>query len=514
MSKEIQQTLAKKIKETYENIDIIFNDIEPYTLYRINDIAEICKIINIRSSIRNYGENEKVKIKCKTKGGDQIMNYLTYDGLLKLFIKSRKETNIDFIKLFNIDIKTAHYMCIETDTLNCIKDTFNKHTMISQYKIDNYYIDLYFIDYKLAIECDENHYNIEDDKIRQSNIESKLGCKFIRYKPYEKNFNIFKLLNSIYKFIYDYNLEKKEKFEEQVNKLKEEYEFKIIILEKDNKSHKDTILEQSLEIQEMKELIEKQKETIQNIKVEQESSYQNPLLPEDDLTQKFTEFINKMCIVREDVEESSTNMEGQYRIWCKTKPKKEIFHAFKNYLDTRFKPKRLSNQTKNQVVHGYVGVKLKDIEYKKTSLNNDVETFAFQVCKFSPSGKILTSTLLTEYQKWKKSLNKDSNENDLKEVKEYFNCCEHVIKAQIWLDNNSSEGYYGILLKWEEDKHKNTSSTGKKVNKIEILTNQIIGSWETIAKAADYENISRAKMSRSIKAKTIFNNDYYYSGTQ
>jgi hypothetical protein len=302
----------------------------------------------------------------------------------------------------------------------------------------------------------------------------------------------------------------KEKFEEQVNKLKEEYEFKIIVLEEDNKSHKDTLFEQSLEIQEMKELIEKQKETINNIKVEQESSYQNSLLPEDDLTQKFTEFINKMCIVREDVEESSTNMEGQYRIWSKTKPKKEIFHAFKNYLDTRFKPKRLSNQTKNQVVHGYVGVKLKDIEYKKTSLNNDVETFAFQVCKFSPSGKILTSTLLTEYQKWKKSVNKETTEDDIKNIKEYFNCCEYVIKAQIWLDNNSSEGYYGILLKCEEDKHKNTSSTGKKVNKIEIITNQIIGSWETIAKAADYENISAAKMSRSIKAKTIFNNDYYY----
>jgi len=34
--------------------------------------------------------------------------------------------------------------------------------------------------------------------------------------------------------------------------------------------------------------------------------------------------------------------------------------------------------------------------------------------------------------------------------------------------------------------------------------------WDTIAKAAEDENISAAKMSRSIKNKIIFNNDYYY----
>lgn len=48
------------------------------------------------------------------------------------------------------------------------------------------------------------------------------------------------------------------------------------------------------------------------------------------------------------------------------------------------------------------GVKLKEIEYKKQFINNDVETFIFQVCKFSPNGKILNYTLLNEYHKWKK----------------------------------------------------------------------------------------------------------------
>jgi FtsZ-binding cell division protein ZapB len=156
-------------------------------------------------------------------------------------------------------------------------------------------------------------------------------------------------------------------------------------------THVNTIAKQTLEINELKEIIELQKAAIELAKQEDQSVYTNSLLPEDENTKKFAEFIDKMCIVRPDVEEASTVMEGQFRIWSKTKPKKETFHALKNYLDTRFKPARLSNQNKDQMVHGYIGVKLKNITYQKKLVNNDVETFLFQVCKFSPCGKILAS---------------------------------------------------------------------------------------------------------------------------
>jgi hypothetical protein len=278
------------------------------------------------------------------------------------------------------------------------------------------------------------------------------------------------------------------------------------------RNNNETILKQTLEINELKDKFEKQKQVLDIIESENQSVYQNPLIPENEYTNKFNEFIDKMCIVRSDVEESSVNMEGLYRIWSKVKPKKEIFHALKTYLDIRFKPSRLSNQNKDQLVHGYIGVKLKSIDYKKKCVNNDVETFLFQVCKFSPSGKILNSTLVDEYQRWKKSLNKDclNREFDMKELKDYLNSCEYVLKATVWSDKGSNEGYYGISLKIDEYKHKTTSSTGKKVEKIEVNTGLILGTWETIAKAAEAENISAAKMSRSLKNKIIYNNDYYY----
>uniref|UniRef100_A0A6C0FAT8 MSV199 domain-containing protein n=1 Tax=viral metagenome TaxID=1070528 RepID=A0A6C0FAT8_9ZZZZ len=341
--------------------------------------------------------------------------------------------------------------------------------------------------------------------IRTIEVNGKKKTEIIAYDS--TNFTIEKLSQYIKDVIHSktYSIDNFNR----IMKENEDLQDKMRELNKIVEQNKEIITKQQVEINEMKETIEKQTSLINVTKQETISVYHNAILPEDEFTSKFVEFINTMCIVRPDVEESSTNMEGQFRIWCKTKPKKEVFHALKNYLDTRFKPARISNQNKNQIVHGYIGVKLKSIEYKKKLANSDVETFLFQVCTFSPNGKILNSTLLNEYQRWKKSVNKECNENDMKDLKEYLNSCEYALKAVVWTDYGSNEGYYGLLLKCDEYKHKNMSSNGKKVTKIAVSTGEVIGAWDTIAKAAQAENMSSTKMSIIIKNKKIINNYYY-----
>jgi hypothetical protein len=269
-----------------------------------------------------------------------------------------------------------------------------------------------------------------------------------------------------------------------------------------------------VELHELRETVETQQASISVAVADNQSVYQNASLPEDEQTKKFSEFVDAMCIVRPDVEESSVNMEGQFRIWSHTKPKKETFHALKNYLDTRFKPSRLTIQTKNQVVHGYIGVKLKELVYKKKHTNHPTETFLFQICGFSPCGKILNSTLLTEYQRWKKTVDLPTSDTDLKDLKDYLNDCEYAVKATVWTDRGSNEGYYGLSLRSDEPRHKTTSSTGKKVEKRTLKENFLITTWETIAKAAEAEKFSPAKMSRSIKNKVTFNDEYYYCASE
>jgi hypothetical protein len=223
------------------------------------------------------------------------------------------------------------------------------------------------------------------------------------------------------------------------------------------------------------------------------------------MTKKFQEFVSKICIVRPDVEELSVNLEGRYRLWSRVKPSKEVFHALKNYLDTRFKAKKIKIQ------HGYLGIKLKEVEYKKTKQNSNVETFIFQVCQFSDCGKILNSVLLKEYQKWKQSVNKELTDNDMKDMKEYLNSSPHALKATVWSVNESNEGYYGLSLRpdYYETKMKLNPSRGKIINKKDAKTHELLSTWESILKASLNENISAAKMSRCVKNKTIIK-DYYY----
>jgi hypothetical protein len=236
------------------------------------------------------------------------------------------------------------------------------------------------------------------------------------------------------------------------------------------------------------------------------------LITGNTIVNKFNEFIDTMCIVRFDVEESSVNMEGQLRIWLKLKPQKEIFHAFKQYLDTRFKPIRFykeNNDLKMQNVHGYRGIKLKPITYTKRFVGDAVETFLFEMCEFSSSGKVFNSCLLNEYKMWNNKLNKETTEENIKAVKEYLNSCDYVIKSVIWSDGESNEGYYGISLKTKVYTKKFTGVSGKKVEKIELATGYVLQTWDSILKAAQAEKLTTAKMSRSIKDATVFI-DYFY----
>uniref|UniRef100_A0A6C0I4N8 Uncharacterized protein n=1 Tax=viral metagenome TaxID=1070528 RepID=A0A6C0I4N8_9ZZZZ len=291
------------------------------------------------------------------------------------------------------------------------------------------------------------------------------------------------------------------------------------MLEAENSDLQKTAAKQALELNELRELVAKQKQELEVVAAGHQSVYENVLLPEDELTQKFNEFIKVACIVRPDVEESSVSMEGRFRLWCQTKPTKETFHALKNYLDVRFKAKRIRG------VHGYLGVKLKTVEYKKMpasdisslSLSLNVETFLFERCQFSDCGKILNSVLLKEYHKWKQSVGLPLTDADMKDLKAYLNASPHALKATVWTEQGNNEGYYGISLREDYYAITNTSptcaTTGKKVEKREATTHQLLGSWPTIAKAALAEGVCAAKMSRYVKAKTVVADYYYSQGT-
>ena len=90
----------------------------------------------------------------------------------------------------------------EQTVINLIKNAFEGENMQTKYTVLNYRTDLYFHEYKLAIEVDElghNDRNIDYEIQRQTALEKKLGCVFIRINPGVADFNICKEINKIHR---------------------------------------------------------------------------------------------------------------------------------------------------------------------------------------------------------------------------------------------------------------------------------------------------------------------------
>ena len=362
-------------------------------------------------------------------------------------------------------------------------------------------------------------------QIRTIEVAGKNKTEIIAYD--NTNFTIARLTKHVEDIIHAtmYNVENFNRLIERNKELEAENAKLVTDLE----SKKKTIHELTLANNELREKTAQQSQVIEVAAKDNASAFAHALIPEDELNQRFHEFVTKCCIVRPDVDEESVNIEGRFRLWSQTKPAKDTFHALKHYMDVRFKQVRLRG------AHCYQGVKLNTIEYKKVIANEaenpeqfSVETFIFQCCKFSDRGKILNAVLLKEYQKWKLSVGQSPNEMDIKNLKTYLNACPNALKGTVWSDQNSNEGYYGLGLseiyydlKQALIKEQGAnpiigvqlSTTGKKVEKRLVNSNQILKTWNTIAKAAESEGFSTAKMSRNVKDKTVIQ-DYYYCVAQ
>ena len=390
------------------------------------------------------------------------------------------------------------------------RKTYKNFIVIQAFKVIN----------KVEIENAIKTHSRISKQLRQINVNGFNKTEMIAYD--KESFPTDVIINLIKKIIHDktYNEKNFDLLVEENRAIKDEN----IALKEENakidkiiEEHKKETHNYLLEINELHETIDNQIKIIESINKDNESIYETAVAPSEtiiteepeknDITKKFDEFVDKMCIIDIKFVEHSVNIEGRFRLWNNRKPEKEVFHALKNYFDTRFKPKRVNG------IHCYCGVKLRLVEYKKIRVNSSVETFIFENCRFSDTGKVFESNLLTEYQKWKKSINLDASDNDFVDMKQYLRANQNVLRAVIWASNGSNTGYYGLSLRKEEESgavgQKLTSSTAKKVEKVDSTTGEVVGRWDSVAQTAAFHGVCTAKISRYIKNGIIVSNHYF-----
>lgn len=204
---EHQHECARRIKSEYPTLNIEFQQTIPYASYRASDIGCILKITNIRASIVKYNCTEKHYIVCDSDSTNNIRKhqkyvYLTHHGLEKLLFSSRSDEAIKLVGLMGIYSVRKWFPSIENDIMINIMDAFKGENAKRQYMCEKYRIDLYFIDYRIAVECDELHHmgktNKTNDEIRENALKQKLNCEFVRFNPFEPQFNVFELIGKIH----------------------------------------------------------------------------------------------------------------------------------------------------------------------------------------------------------------------------------------------------------------------------------------------------------------------------
>jgi hypothetical protein len=259
---------------------------------------------------------------------------------------------------------------------------------------------------------------------------------------------------------------------------------------------------------EIQEKIEKIVENYEPNKEIAKKTEKNPKTAEN-----FQDWMFENCIISGDAEVSGADIVGRFRITTRNE-KREVTASFRDYLNNRFKQGRLKIQDKNAVVNGYFGIKLKEID---TPFLEEVQEehkifkkFLEETCTFSPSGKEHYSQLIEEFKNW----NTFDNTLDAKEIVVFGKTLKCLYGETVWANGSSGQGFYGLTLTKNIKNARVTSSTGKKVEKRCGKTHEVLETFDTIAKAAVAEGMSPAKMSRSVKNKTVFNisgSSVYYS---
>jgi len=529
-------------------------------LFCAYSIAEILDITNIRMTIQNFDETEKVSQIFETKRGPQNVSFLTEKGLYKVLFRSRSQIAEKFqdwicevikeIRL-NGQYKLQQQLKEKEEELKIKEEEFKSKEKELQNKENELKVELDDKEKELKNKEEElNNFINESEEIKKimaipsiyiwNNDFTKLVTDlkigrsenfYSRIKKYQTQTPAHGRLESNIP-VYCRNLEEFEKaifcILQQFNTKKEGFlmnagEAKMIIMSIVN-IYNLTMLEDSTERMNKFKRISQFIDSVINNSIDislnqrtisTQSDFENDIYffpSENEIVKSIEKFIQERCLVREDVESSSTDIEGGFRIWA-GKAEKEIFHTVQKYFRLKFLPDRLKIQDKNQVINGFKGIKVNEIEYIKSDIDSDEQNFIFHSCIFSLSGKVTTKLLINEYKKWRTELKQTCTEEDIKKLIDYINdyliSQKYVISSNIWLgSDNTGRGYYGIYLKGYEVNYKK-SSTGRPVEKRDLKTDAIIATYETRAKAAASENVNPCNISRWIINKVIIK-DYYF----
>lgn len=184
-------------------------------------------------------------------------------------------------------------------------------------------------------------------------------------------------------------------------------------------------------------------------------------------------------------------------------PKKTVHDAFYKYLNENFKKVKVFDEKTNAKLASYKGIKLKLISYNKPIILEDIDNFIEDNCEINYVARVSSKQIYKSFELWKQKLDKDFiiSVDEKRRIDNGFKT--RFVPSLVFTGKQGEHGYFFVTLKDNPTfvGFKLAPSLKKKIIKINIITKQIIETFESLTAAAKSINRSPSTLSEDIKYK-------------
>lgn len=136
----------------------------------------------------------------KYPGVMNSIDYFQFSGRGQQLTPVANEETLDFLlsltnkhPLKEVVTSDKFFPRTEDQIISVLSEAFSDCEPCPQFYCFGYRVDLYLAKPRIAIECDENGhkcYGFSKESVREQKIKDALGCSFVRFDPYDADFNL------------------------------------------------------------------------------------------------------------------------------------------------------------------------------------------------------------------------------------------------------------------------------------------------------------------------------------
>jgi hypothetical protein len=216
----------------------------------------------------------------------------------------------------------------------------------------------------------------------------------------------------------------------------------------------------------------------------------------------FDAFVAECCVKGDNFTAFSVDVFGAHRLWSRCN-EKSTHDALYKYLGNNFKKVKVFDQSSNANLISYKGIQLRPITFQRDESTNDVDDFIDSKCKLSYNARYPAKELYSHFESWKKESEKDYvlTASEKKRIDNDFSM--KFLCSKVYNGTCSVLGYFGIAPK-DDTKFvglKLASKLKKQVIKVNIITGEVVETYESLTAASKIVGKGPAYLSQDIRFK-------------